>query len=125
MSGTENATQLRVKVPPFYSFLARPMRYKSIHGGRGAARSWSIGRVLIAKASSQKLRILCAREFQSSIKESVHQLLTDQIIACGLSSFYTVTRDSIRSTCGSEFLFKGLRHNPLEIKSLEVLIFAG
>ncbi len=119
MSGTENEIQIRVKIPPFYSFLARPMRYKSIHGGRGAARSWSVGRVLIAKASSQKLRILCAREFQSSIKESVHQLLTDQIIACGLSSFYTVTRDSIKSTCGSEFLFKGLRHNPLEIKSLE------
>lgn len=111
--------QLRIKLPPFYSFLAKPSRYKSVHGGRGSARSWSFARLLVAMSTSRKLRILCTREYQSSIKESVHQLLTDQIWNMGLANRFAITRDSIRSNIGSEFIFKGLRANPMEIKSLE------
>lgn len=114
---TENT--IRVKIPPFYSFMARPSRYKSVHGGRGAARSWTFARLLAGMATSRKMRVLCTREYQSSIKESVHQLLSLQIEQLGLSSFYTISREAIRSTVGSEFIFKGLRVNPLEIKSLE------
>lgn len=99
--------------------MASPHRYKSVHGGRGSARSWTFARLLSVMATNRKLRILCTREYQSSIRESVHQLLSNQIDQMGLSSFYTVQKDSIRSSIGSEFIFKGLRMNPLEIKSLE------
>ena len=111
--------EVRIKIPPFYTFLAFPKRYKSIYGGRGAGRSWSICRMLLGMASAKKLRILCTREYQASIKESVHQLLSSQIELLGLQEYFTVTRDSIRSRCGSEFIFKGLKINPTEIKSLE------
>ena len=108
-----------VKIPPFYRFMVEPHRYKVVYGGRGAARSWTFARLLVGLASSRKLKILCAREFQASIKESVHQLLSDQIEQMGLSTFYTIQSASIKSGCGSEFIFKGLRVNPTEIKSLE------
>lgn len=106
-------------MPPKYRFLAEPHRYKSLWGGRGAGRSWSFARMLAGLATSRKMRILCGREFQSSIRDSVHQLLSKQIENLGLSKFYNITREIIRSTVGSEFLFKGLRVNPMEIKSLE------
>src|SRR3990172_3227575 len=113
------SNQIRMKIPPAYRFLVEPHRYKSAYGGRGAARSWSFCRVLLALASAQPKRILCTREYQSSIKESVYQLLTNQIKQLGLSYFYTATNTSIKSRCGSEFIFKGIRLNPDEVKSLE------
>lgn len=63
--------------------------------------------------------MLCTRELQSSIKESVHRLLSDQIEIMGLNHLYTIQRDSIVSSIGSEFIFKGLRFNIQEIKSTE------
>jgi phage terminase large subunit len=111
--------ELRIKIPPFYKFLVSPHRYKSVYGGRGSARSWTFARLLSGLATAQKKRILCTREFQSSIRESVHQILTNQIDLMGLNPYYNINRESIKSTIGSEFIFKGLRMNPLEIKSLE------
>ncbi|MDY0308157.1 MAG: phage terminase large subunit, partial [Desulfovibrionaceae bacterium] len=64
--------------------LFRPARYKVLHGGRGGAKSWGIARALIGLAHTKPLRILCAREFQNSIADSVHRLLDDQIHALGL-----------------------------------------
>lgn len=113
------SSDIRIEIPPFYSFLAEPYRYKSIYGGRGAARSWSCARMLLGIAAARKKRILCAREYQTSIKDSVHQLLTGQIHELGLEQYYYITRDSIRSTIGSEFIFKGLHANTTEIKSTE------
>jgi phage terminase large subunit len=52
-----------------------------------AGKSWGFARALLALASLiTQLRILCAREIQRSIKQSVHQLLSDQIQAMGLVS---------------------------------------
>lgn len=99
--------------------LFQPKRYKVFFGGRGGAKSWSFARVLIARAAVQPIRILCVREFQTSIGDSVHRLLRDQIEELGLSSYYTVTANEIRSACGALFLFKGIKHNSNEIKSLE------
>lgn len=98
--------------------MVEPHRYKSVYGGRGAARSWTFSRLLAAMATSRKQRILCTREYQSSIRESVHALLSKQIDALGLNNYYVIQRDSIKSTIGSEFIFKGLQ-NPTEIKSIE------
>jgi len=65
------------------------------------------------------MRILCAREFQTSIKDSVHKLLSDQIIALGLDGFYEITQASIRGQNGTEFFFAGLKNNITNIKSFE------
>lgn len=111
--------EINLQIPEAYQDLFRPFRYKVYWGGRGAGRSWSFARALLAHAASRKTRVLCARELQSSIKESVHRLLSDQISLLGLGHLYTIQKDSIVSKVGSEFYFKGLRYNISEIKSME------
>lgn len=75
--------------------------------------------MLIALAAKYKLRILCAREIQLSILDSVHQLLRDQIIEMGMEPLYTVTNNAIRCVNGSEFTFSGLHRNISKIKGKE------
>ena len=65
----------------------------------------------------QPHRILCTREYQTSIEDSVHKLLADKIQAYGLGHIYTVTQRSIKGTNGTEFIFAGLRHSIQSIKS--------
>lgn len=92
-----------------------------LYGGRGGAKSWGVARALLIEAASRPLRVLCAREIQTSIKNSVHQLLKDQIEALGLAGFYEVLETEIRGRNGSLFLFAGLKHNVASIKSKEGL----
>jgi len=75
--------------------LFKKSRYKVLFGGRGGAKSWGIARALLIKGAKDPIRILCAREFQTSIKDSVHKLLCDQIESLGLLSFYEITQTSI------------------------------
>ena len=99
-------------------FATEKWRYKIAHGGRGSSKSWTIARILLIKAMQKPLRILCTREIQDSIKDSVHKLLKDQIDLLELSG-WTATDNVIRHTNGSEFLFKGLYSNLSKIKSFE------
>lgn len=104
----EGAPFIPVKLPRKFRRIAKRSRYKVFYGGRGSAKSWTIARILIMRAASEKLRILCVREVQNSIKDSVHKLLTDQIEALGLARYFHITDNSITSATGSEFFFKGL-----------------
>ena len=76
-------------------FEPRSIRYRVLYGGRGGAKSWGVARALLIKAAQSPLRILCAREFQSSMKDSVHKLLCDQIVDLGLIDFYEITQNQI------------------------------
>jgi phage terminase large subunit len=108
-----------IKFARSFQFLFRPARYKVGYGGRGSAKSWSFARALILSSASRKERILCGREIQNSIKESVHKLLSDQIEAMGLGDRFSILESEIRGKNGSEFIFAGLRSNPHKIKSTE------
>ena len=111
---------VNLEIPEKLLFLLQEKaRYKTAYGGRGSSKSWSFGRALILLAVSRKIRILCARQIQASIKDSVHKLLCDSIDALGLTRFFVITRDSIRCINGSEFFFKGIQNNVNEIKSME------
>lgn len=104
-------------LPKYAAPLFKPRRYKVIYGGRGAGRSWSVARALLIQGAQRPLRILCARELQKSIRDSVHRLLADQIEALRLP--YEVLQAEIRHPNGSLFIFEGLRHNITKIKSIE------
>jgi len=106
-------------VPEYAQLFFRPKRYKVLFGGRGAAKSWSVARALLMLAPKKKMRILCARETQISITESVHRLLKDQIELLGLGKIYEVQKAAIRCLNGSEFIFAGIRTDPAKIKSTE------
>lgn len=109
----------QAEFPEKLDFLFQPQRYKVVYGGRGGAKSWGVARALLILGAKTKLRILCARELQISIKDSVHKLLADQIDALGLASFYEVTQAAVRGANGTEFAFAGLRSNIAQIKSFE------
>jgi phage terminase large subunit len=94
-------------------------RYRVLFGGRGGAKSWGVARALLILAARDQLRILCAREYQTSIKDSVHKLLSDQITDLGLDGFYEITQASIKGKNGSEFFFVGLKNNISNVKSFE------
>jgi phage terminase large subunit len=109
----------KVKFPKIFKELDKPHRYKVMYGGRGSAKSWTVARKLLIKGVEKKIRILCTRELQKSIKQSVHKLLADQIDAMGLNGFYEVQQQGIFGKNGTEFIFMGVKHNPYEIKSTE------
>lgn len=109
-----------VEFPAKLQFLFRPARYKVARGGRASAKSWSYARALLTIGANRPLRILCTREVQKSIKDSVHKLLSDQVQALGLGGFYEVLTTEIRGRNGTSFLFSGLSDQTVEsIKSFE------
>jgi phage terminase large subunit len=69
--------------------------------------------------TERTLRVLCVRELQNSISESVHKLLSDQIEALGLSNFYDIQVNKIVGKNGTSFAFDGIKNNTTKIKSYE------
>jgi phage terminase large subunit len=111
---------MNAEFPEKLRFLFQPKRYKVARGGRGSGKSWGFARALLVLGAKTKLRILCTREVQKSIKDSVHKLLSDQVQNLGLGPFYEVLETTIRGKNGTEFLFAGLSNQTIDsIKSFE------
>lgn len=112
--------QAKVAIPDAFEELTQPHRYKVFYGGRGSGKSWTFATVLVAKASQKQLRILCTRESMVSIRESVHQLITERIHALKLTDQFDIGETTIRHRItGSEFIHAGLRQNVAKVRSLE------
>ena len=100
--------KIQAEFPEAFGFLFQPHRYKVAYGGRGGAKSWAFARALLIQAAERPLRVLCARELQKSIKDSVHKLLSDQVVSLELEHVYEVQQASIKgrpgtSAAGTEF----------------------
>lgn len=95
-----------------------PYRYFCYSGGRASGKSTAVAQSLILRASVQPITVLCAREFQNSITDSVYKLLTGTIEKFGLQGF-EIRRDGIGHVNGSSFIFRGLHDNIQSIKSIE------
>jgi len=89
-----------------------------MYGGRGSAKSYTVARILLTLGLREKRFILCSREYQNSISDSVHKLLKEQIEVLGYEDEYTVTKNEIRATNGTTFIFKGLHGSVDSIKSI-------
>lgn len=112
----ETKAEFPTKLKPLFT----KARYKVAYGGRGSAKSWSIARALLILGASAPIRILCAREIQKSIKQSVHTLLSDQINDLGLSTFYDIYETEIRGKNGTGISFTGLSSHTVDtLKSFE------
>lgn len=111
--------EVNAQFPEKLAFLFQPARYKVAWGGRGAAKSWGIARALLILGTKAPLRVMCGREIQKSIADSVHALLKDQIAELGLSEVYQIQETRILGRNGTEFFFAGLRHNITSLKSVE------
>lgn len=111
---------MTIEIPKEYKRLFDDdWREAAIYGGRYSLKSHTVARALLIMGRQKKMRFGCFREYQNSIAESSHQLLNDLIDEYELHD-YKVTDNSIVNTVnGTDFLFKGLRHNEQSIKSIE------
>lgn len=105
---------------PWYDGTGVFNRYPVLAGGRGSAKSWSVAQALLFFASSEPdVGILCTREFQKSIADSVHRLLSKQIKRLELEDFFDIQNNGIYGKNGSQFAFAGLKSNSGSLKSME------
>ena len=117
-----------LRLPEAFRFLRQPLaddgtpvRWRGAFGGRGSAKSRSFVTEIVLQGAERPERILCCREIQRSIRDSVKRLLDDEIGRTGLGEFYESTDSEIRGKNGTLFIFAGLRSNPDSVKSAEGL----
>lgn len=111
---------MNISIPEAFGELLTPSRYKAYYGGRAAAKSHSFAKALLLRGGMKQERILCARETQKSIKDSVKLLLDTQIEELGLTGFYRSIQTEIRGANGTRFIFSGLGEHTVDtIKSYE------
>src|SRR5579885_2010848 len=118
------ASATRMDVDAEFPVKLRPLferaPYKVIRGGRGGGKSWGVARALLLLGLQRPIRVLCTRETQKSIRDSVHKLLVDQIARMGLAAYYHIQQVQITCTNGTEFVFAGLSdQTAASIKSFE------
>ena len=114
------SSTLRILTPRVFEPLLYPSRYKGAYGGRGSGKSHHFAEKVIQAALTSPKRIVCIREVQKSIKESVKRLLEDKIKALEVGSYFQVLDREIRGINGSLIIFQGMQdHTAESIKSLE------
>gem|GEM_PF-4589628 len=112
---------LTLSVPEKLKPLLAPCRYKGAYGGRGGGKSHFFAQCLVLRCLAGTTRAVCIREVQTSLKESVHQLIKDKIGEMGLGRAFTILGSEIRARHNdSLIIFKGMQSfNAVNIKSLE------
>ena len=108
-----------VDLPEYAADLWSPFRHLFWRGGRGAGKSRTVATGLVLQSMERHERVLCGREVQKSIKDSVKRLLDDEIDRLGVRSVFESTETEIRGPNDSLFLFSGIRGNANAIKSIE------
>ena len=118
-------TNINLKVANVYKPLWKNAKRRNyIYGGRGSGKSHDVAEYCLFRAYQSKIKVLCTRELQNSIADSVYSLLKNKIIDMKLDFFFTVYKDRIVGNNGSEFIFKGIHNNVSEIKSMENISIA-
>lgn len=116
---TTATIELPPKLVPLFAQPRGALRYRCAKGGRGSGKSFSFALMAAIWGYAEPLRILCTRELQVSIKESMHAELKNAIESLPwLADHYEIGESFIRGRNGTEFLFRGLRHNISAIKSM-------
>lgn len=113
-------TEVQLKLPPkLIPVFQGSARYRGAYGGRGSGKSYSFAKMLAVRGFMSQMRILCARELQNSLKDSSMSEVIEAIESePWLAAHYTYGESYIRGKNGTEFIFRGLRHNSREIKSM-------
>jgi phage terminase large subunit len=111
---------LGVELAEAFEPLLAKARYKGAYGGRGGAKSWFFADQIIAKCYAGPLRVVCIREVQHTLRESVRDLLRSRIETLGFAPYFDLLDDQIRGHNGSLIIFRGMQSfNAENIKSLE------
>ena len=108
----------RLQIPEKLLRLIPPKRFKVIIGGRGGAKSESVASLFIGMVNQSGCTAVCCREFQVSIKQSVHALVSRKIKIMDLDGF-DIQQTEIRHSNGGVFVYQGLARDPQAIKSID------
>lgn len=107
-------------VIPAYRPLLTAARYKGAHGGRGGAKSHFFAEQIIKKCAIEKHKVVCLREVQKTLAQSVKALLESKIEKFKLGHKFRITREAIYPSTGGLVSFNGMQNHTAEsIKSLE------
>lgn len=98
--------------------LTTKKKFVVLIGGRGSAKSESVARLLLLKSSTELADILCGREYQNSIEDSVHKLFKGLINKLEIPGF-VVTDKKIDYRLGGGFRFRGFARNSDAVKSAQ------
>lgn len=112
---------LQIRTARVFEPLLAPSRYKGAHGGRGSGKSHFFGELGVESCLMYSgRRIVCVREVQKSLKESVKRLVEDKIETMGVGGQFQIRTDHIMTPGGGIILFQGMQdHTAESIKSLE------
>ena len=112
---------LEIKTAPVFEPLLNPSaRYKACYGGRGSGKSFFFAEYIIERSLVQKLDIVCIREVQKSLNQSVKKLLEYHIQSLDVGHLFEVQEAVIKSKKGGKIIFLGMSTSTAEsIKSLE------
>jgi len=99
--------------------LTAKQRLIVIIGGRGSAKSESTARILLMKSQTESADVLCGREYQNSIDDSVHKLLKSLILDKLKVDGFRVTDNKIDCLSGGGFRFRGFARNSDAVKSAQ------
>ena len=106
----------KIHIPLAFEALARPKRIKVFFGGRGSGKSESVARQLLLNAETfPNYSILCARQFQNSIDDSVLSMLGHFVDEYDFD--FDVQSTKIITDSGGKITFQGLARNLNSIKS--------
>lgn len=118
--------EIEIKIPKQFEALFEPKyRHLVYYGGRSAAKSYTICLFLLLKMMERKCLVLCVREVQRSIEDSVHRLM-EGIISQYQFTDFEITKTSVRNKkTGSEVIFKGLKRETADsLKSIPDVDYA-
>ena len=113
-------TTLRIDTPRVFKPLLGASRYKGAFGGRGSGKSHFFAELAIERSIMARTDIVCIREVQQTLAQSVKKLLELKIEGMGLGPRFNILRDHIESDSGGRIIFQGMQtHTAESIKSLE------
>ena len=111
---------IQIDTPRAFKPLLAKARYKGVHGGRGSGKSHFFAEYIIERCIIEKTNVVCIREVQKSLSQSVKRLLESKIEDLGVQKFFEVQESQIKCTNGGLIIFQGMQnHTADSIKSLE------
>lgn len=111
---------LQIDTPRAFKPLLGASRYKGAYGGRGSGKSHFFAELAIERSIMARTDIVCIREVQQTLAQSVKKLLELKIEGMGLGPRFNILRDHIESDSGGRIIFQGMQtHTAESIKSLE------
>ncbi len=111
---------LQIEIPEWFEPMVQPARYKGVYGGRGSGKSHAMAQYIVARCAQKKTDVVCIREIQKTLNQSVKKLIEGKIESMGLQSYFQIQESRIISRTGGQIIFIGMQsHNADSVKSLE------